>query len=209
MLKAILDRARQARATELEGEEAAEAGFTLIELMVVLLIIAILLAIAIPTFLGVTNSANDRATQSNLTNALTEAEAVYQSNNQIFDFANNGQSPVQGTLSSSAPEFTWVDGTTASADQNHISVQSFAAAGETSSFQGLMMAAYSSKTQTCWFVMDLKVAPTGLTGWLSNTTAGTYYAKSTAGATKCKASYPASTTTAKTWTTSYATAPSI
>ena len=48
------------------------SGFTLIELMVVLLIIAILLAIAIPTFLGVTSSANDRATQSNLTNALTE-----------------------------------------------------------------------------------------------------------------------------------------
>ncbi len=35
----------------------AEGGFTLIELMVVLLIIAILLAIAIPTFLGVTSSA--------------------------------------------------------------------------------------------------------------------------------------------------------
>ncbi len=57
---------------------AAEAGFTLIELMVVLLIIAILLAIAIPTFLGVANSAGDRAAQSNLTNALTEAKALYQ-----------------------------------------------------------------------------------------------------------------------------------
>ena len=46
--------------------------------MVVLLIIAILLAIAIPTFLGVANSAGDRAAQSNLTNALTEAKALYQ-----------------------------------------------------------------------------------------------------------------------------------
>jgi type IV pilus assembly protein PilA len=37
------------------GVESAgeDAGFTLIELMVVLLIMAILLAIAIPTFLGV------------------------------------------------------------------------------------------------------------------------------------------------------------
>src|SRR6202034_2562273 len=62
--------------TELEG---AEAGFTLIELMVVLLIMAILLAIAIPTFLGVKSGAYDRSTQSNLTNALTSAGAGYAS----------------------------------------------------------------------------------------------------------------------------------
>ena len=61
---------------ELEG---AEAGFTLIELMVVLLIMAILLAIAIPTFLGVKSGAYDRSTQSNLTNALTSAKAGYAS----------------------------------------------------------------------------------------------------------------------------------
>ena len=59
---------------ELEG---AEAGFTLIELMVVLLIMAILLAIAIPTFLGVKGGAQDRAMQSDLTNALTSAKAAY------------------------------------------------------------------------------------------------------------------------------------
>ena len=38
-----------------------DSGFTLIELMVVLLILAILLAIAIPTFLSVTGGANDRS----------------------------------------------------------------------------------------------------------------------------------------------------
>ena len=78
MLKSMLARVRETQMREFEGEEAAEAGFTLIELMVVLLIIAILLAIAIPTFLGVANSAGDRAAQSNLTNALTEAKALYQ-----------------------------------------------------------------------------------------------------------------------------------
>ena len=57
-----------------QGESGEDAGFTLIELMVVLLILAILLAIAIPTFLGVTKSANDRAAQSNLNTALSECE---------------------------------------------------------------------------------------------------------------------------------------
>jgi type IV pilus assembly protein PilA len=60
-----------------------EEGFTLIELMVVLLIIAILLAIAIPTFLGARNTANARSTQENLRNGLT-AEQTNWTNSQAF-----------------------------------------------------------------------------------------------------------------------------
>lgn len=54
-----------------------EQGFTLIELMVVVLIIAILIAIAIPTFLGARARAQDRAAQSDLRNALTAEKTVY------------------------------------------------------------------------------------------------------------------------------------
>jgi type IV pilus assembly protein PilA len=57
--------------------ERDEDGFTLIELMVVVLIIAILLAIAIPTFLGARNRANDRAAQSSLRNAVTAAKTMF------------------------------------------------------------------------------------------------------------------------------------
>src|SRR3954451_24512720 len=60
-----------------------ESGFTLIELMVVVLIIAILLAIAIPTFLGARSKAQDRAAQSNLRNALT-AEKTFYTNSQVY-----------------------------------------------------------------------------------------------------------------------------
>ena len=65
MLKSVRDRR--------ENEE----GFTLIELMVVVLIIAILIAIAIPTFLGARERANDRAAQSSLRNGLTAAKTIF------------------------------------------------------------------------------------------------------------------------------------
>ena len=60
-----------------------DEGFTLIELMVVVLIIAILLAIAIPTFLGARERANDRAAQSNVRNAHV-GELVYYTDGQTF-----------------------------------------------------------------------------------------------------------------------------
>ncbi|HEX6208602.1 MAG TPA: prepilin-type N-terminal cleavage/methylation domain-containing protein [Actinomycetota bacterium] len=47
-----------------------EAGFTLVELMIVLLILAILIAIAIPTFLEYRRRASNRAVQGHLNTAL-------------------------------------------------------------------------------------------------------------------------------------------
>ncbi|MCU1483481.1 MAG: prepilin-type N-terminal cleavage/methylation protein [Actinomycetia bacterium] len=69
-----------------------EDGFTLIELMVVVLIIAILIAIAIPTFLGVQNRARDRAAQSDLRNALTAAKTLATDNAGYF--LDNSATPV-------------------------------------------------------------------------------------------------------------------
>lgn len=66
----------------------SDAGFTLVELMVVVLIIAILIAIAVPTFMGARTRAQDRAAQSNLRNALTAAKVYYSdSNSQDYGFA--------------------------------------------------------------------------------------------------------------------------
>jgi type IV pilus assembly protein PilA len=65
-----------------------EQGFTLIELMVVVLIIAILIAIAIPTFLGAQNRARDRAAQSDLRNAMTAVRTISTDSSGLFTGLN-------------------------------------------------------------------------------------------------------------------------
>jgi type IV pilus assembly protein PilA len=131
-----------------------DRGFTLIELMVVVLIIAILLAIAIPTFLGAQNKAKDRSAQSSARNALTNAKTIFADNGDYTD-ATIG---VGGTLTLSEPSLTFVADDVDSTGPKEVSVLS---ADATTWYAAVM-----SQTGTCFYIkdtVDLAQSPAGTT----------------------------------------------
>jgi len=140
----------------------------------VILIIAILIAIAIPTFLGARQKAQDRAAQSNLRNALTAAKTAYVD-------SQNYQSDGAGVYQSIEPSLQFTS--TASTGQGIISVN--ATASDT-----LVLAAKSA-SGTCYYIQD----DTGATG---TGNPGTFYAKQTT-ATCSASSPPSGGITATSW----------
>ena len=107
----MLSAYRSARAARHRGEQ----GFTLVEVMVVVLIIGILLAIGIPTFLGARSRAQDRAAQSNLRIAQNTALILFTDDGTFAPATDAG-------LATAEPQLDWVVGTAASTDDKLVSV---------------------------------------------------------------------------------------
>jgi type IV pilus assembly protein PilA len=116
-----------------------EAGFTLIELMMVVLIIAILIAVLIPTFVGAKRRAQDRAMQSSIRNALTAAKVVYS------EHGDYTQATVAG-LTAAEPGIAFVAAGTAPVGQNAVSIEPVS----TTYFR----IAGQSRSGACFFLSD-------------------------------------------------------
>jgi type IV pilus assembly protein PilA len=146
-----------------QSTKGGDRGFTLIELMVVVLVIAILLAIAIPTFTGARTRAQDSVAKSSLTITAKAAQVLAVDSGGAFLAATADCA----TLPVAEPSLTYVHGTaavaggqtcddtangaSASAKQISIapSVGTTAIAGTDSSF----VAAALSSGGTCFYII--------------------------------------------------------
>jgi type IV pilus assembly protein PilA len=121
-----------------------DKGFTLIELMVVVLIIAILLAIAIPTFLGAQTKAKDRGAQSSARNALTAAKTIY-ADKGTYELAT------AANLLLGEPSLTFVVGTATTGSS--AGPKSVAVLAPATPFK-VFYAAVLSDSGTCYYIRD-------------------------------------------------------
>ncbi len=151
---------------QLRARRDDDKGFTLIELMVVVLIIAILVAIAVPTFMGARTRAQDRSAQSNARNALTTGRILFTDDG---DFGDPTRATVVTNMEAVDPAIDFVAG--ASTGVSEISVMAFDGADADTDADRVVYAVLAD-SGVCFYIQDDSGnGGTGATSYASQTTA--------------------------------------
>jgi len=82
----------------LKNSKLSKKGFTIVELLVVIVVIGILAAITVVSYTGVTTKANKAANLSNANAVLKAAESVYADVNSAYPTANTDPSAMLTNL---------------------------------------------------------------------------------------------------------------
>ena len=157
----------------MKEDRDTERGFSLVELMVVVLVIAVLITIAIPTFFGAREKTNDRAIQANVRIAFAATRVFYNENLKYSadPTAMTGVEPslkwTAGALSNTSPERAI-----------QIAVFDVPTEGQT------VVVAGRTSSGRCFYLRDV----------MGGTIAGTYYQRDVTGATQCPTIDPSSIT---------------
>ena len=148
----------------MRDRQNGEGGFTLIELMVVVMIIAILLGIAIPAFLGAKSRAQDTASKSDLRNALGAAQTRF-SDQQVFEAV----ATIVTGLGTDEPSLTFLNGSVLGAGNS--TAPKVISVDTVDSGNGILdeifLASYS-KSGTCYYMRHLNATGANAGTWLGS-----------------------------------------
>ncbi len=140
--------------------ERDEAGFTILELMVCLAVIAALLSIVIPSVISYEGKTKDRAAQTDLRYAL-DAEKVYFVDGEQYTASVPDLTSLEPGLNYSAavpPVTSGVVGVSVS---------------DTSATADTVVVSIKSGSGTCWYVKDVGIGPSAQTLFAKDAGCGT------------------------------------